>query len=298
MPAQAVSSIAGHPHAVSYITGKGGAGKTSVAVHTAGYAASKGYKTLLVDIDPRGAMADDLGYADEEWNDQGESFFNSLRSGRPLEPVSGVRPNLDVVVGGYNLEDVLALAAAGKRPRFVNALHDCLTPIAADYHLIVVDCPPGDRLLQMMALTATRHLVVTTKFDKGSMRAAEEAGEVAAEVMESTGTVRNLLCCVMFDFDTGAARMRESSKALLRERLGGVAPILDSYVRHVPAVAEAIRSHGRLAYELEENPIPGVKVDAAGLADDYRAIAHQTIRLLGEKNQQAAAALAGTAQPA
>jgi len=45
----------------SFINQKGGVGKTTSSVNTAHGLALKGYKTLLIDTDPQGNAADDLG---------------------------------------------------------------------------------------------------------------------------------------------------------------------------------------------------------------------------------------------
>ena len=51
---------------------KGGVGKTTLAANIGGYFALAGARVLLVDLDPPGNLEDDLGYADDDRNGQGE----------------------------------------------------------------------------------------------------------------------------------------------------------------------------------------------------------------------------------
>ncbi|MFF0250188.1 ParA family protein [Streptosporangium sandarakinum] len=272
--------------AIAYLTGKGGAGKTSVSGHTAYYAATYGgYRTLIIDMDPVGSLRRDFGYMGADFDDDGEALADALSKGRPVQPVN-IRPRLDVVVGGVYLRDLLGIAVR-RGADFLFALGKSLEPVADQYDLIVIDCPPGEELLQKMAVAAARNLVVTTKADEGSLDAAEEAGVVAGEIMELTGTPRVLLGAVAFDFDSGAPKLRAEVRRQLQERLGGAAPILGDYVRHVPKVAVEIRKQGKTAFELAEDPQPGI--EAGGLAEDYGKIAVATITRLVEVNSPAGA---------
>ena len=47
---------------VSLANGKGGVGKTTTAANVGGYVALAGSRVLLIDLDPQGDLARDLGY--------------------------------------------------------------------------------------------------------------------------------------------------------------------------------------------------------------------------------------------
>jgi hypothetical protein len=80
-----------------------------------------------------------------------------------------VRPNLDVVPGGAELDQAAAgLIAQGSKDgsKAKLALARSLAPIAANYDIIFIDCPPGNEPLQVAALGAASYVVVPAKTDK------------------------------------------------------------------------------------------------------------------------------------
>ena len=69
--------------------GKGGVGKSSLVAGLSTAAASGGWKVLVVDLDPHGAVDLDLGYRQSGLTDEGESLFRSVVDGTPLQPLEG-----------------------------------------------------------------------------------------------------------------------------------------------------------------------------------------------------------------
>jgi cellulose biosynthesis protein BcsQ len=61
---------------IAVINGKGGVFKTSLVANVGGLLAEGGSRVLLVDLDPQGNLAEDLGYADR--GDGGRSLAASL----------------------------------------------------------------------------------------------------------------------------------------------------------------------------------------------------------------------------
>jgi chromosome partitioning protein len=130
---------------------KGGTGKTSAAVHIAAYLASKGKRTLLLDLDPQAsASAWLLGFGVED----GASLATALQGGSAGPVREGVREGLDVMPGG---------ARVGAVATVVNV--DCVSRVlaasnAANYSNVVIDCPPSvGRLMASALLAADRVLV-------------------------------------------------------------------------------------------------------------------------------------------
>ena len=83
--------------------GKGAVGKSSLVAGLSTAAASGGWKVLVVDLD--------LGYRQSGLTDEGESLFRSVVDGTPLQPLEGVRRNLDVIAGGGYTEALVDLMA-------------------------------------------------------------------------------------------------------------------------------------------------------------------------------------------
>jgi cellulose biosynthesis protein BcsQ len=126
--------------------GKGGVGKTSLTANVSGLAALAGHRVLAVDLDPQGNLARDLGYGQSD----GESLLQAVVAGIPVPVTGDVRPGLDVVAGGPAVADLLGLALArssrGGRD-LADLLLASLAPVVSAYDLVLVDTPPGERLL-------------------------------------------------------------------------------------------------------------------------------------------------------
>src|SRR4051812_2454344 len=84
--------VAGHSEAVrqrtvslsrviAMVNDKGGVGKTSLVANLAGQLAASGYRCLLTDLNRQANLADDLGYRDDERDDQGAGLLMSVVAG-------------------------------------------------------------------------------------------------------------------------------------------------------------------------------------------------------------------------
>src|SRR5689334_2473174 len=116
---------------VSLANGKGGVGKTTTAANVGGYV----------------ALAGALGYERQT----GREFFQALITGTTPMILRDVRDNLDVIPGGQDLEDIQGLmvsrSSRSDAGDFGDMLYAVLAPLADDYDLILIDTPPGERIL-------------------------------------------------------------------------------------------------------------------------------------------------------
>lgn len=295
--------VEGHPldRVIAVINGKGGVGKTSIVANVGALAAAAGYRVLLVDLDPQGNLADDFGYADTDDDDRGAALHMAVASRQPAEPVVGVRDNLDVLPGGEQTEDLEAVLYARTRrdpDAALDALAEILTPIAADYDLILLDCPPGGAMLQEAALGAARWLLIPTRSDLSSRKALHSVAQ--RYVTARAGGARvELLGVVLFGITSSARTIREGARSALADDLAGAAPILDTVIRYAEAAADESRRRGVVAHELDAAkagdipwwermrdpnaasgpPVPG---SAGSLAADYAALSHEILTLISQ----------------
>jgi chromosome partitioning protein len=239
------------PNAVAVTNSKGGVGKTSVAVNLAGLAALSGWKVLLVDIDAQGNMSTDLGLDDR--TDSGLGLYRAVNDGAPLEPLRDVRPNLDCILGGdhnvnlYRSFDGLDLGV----PRY-HRLEAALAPIASDYDLIVIDCPPGEELAQMAVLVATHFVLCPTKSDKGSINGLSGALTRAANVRKLYNPDLEILGVVLVAVGKGSKGVLRRAQNDLAARSDSRLRVFEPAIRNVEAVADACRDYGLLVHELEQ----------------------------------------------
>ena len=291
---------------VTVANGKGGVGKSTVAANVAGLAAAANWKVLLADFDPQGNAGHILGYGWNGQSDAGRHLVDALVSGRALDPpLRGVRPNLDVIPGGDQLdtlEDVLA--GRVKRGQDVQgAFADALAPIAENYDLIIIDTPPTRPVLLRMALGATRWIVVPTRPGRMSI---EGLRALAAEMAVARQTNPNLelLGALLYDVESSATVIRRNAIDDITAALGGAAPVFNTVVRHALAPVCDSEERGLLIHEIAEQVDKSepfwvalqqgrrptrVAGSAPALADDLVLLTQEIIQGIATRENQSAA---------
>lgn len=285
---------------IAIMNGKGGVGKTSITGNVGALAADAGYRVLAVDLDPQGNLAEELGYVGQPTDDGGEGLAAAMQFGRAVTPVN-VRPNLDVLPGGEYLEDLESVLGtrsdrSSRRADAHTALAVSLAPAAADYDLVLLDCPPGSPALQTAALGAARWLLIPTRTDDSSRKGLVKVARRYVDARERGAGVELLGVC-LFGVTASARKVRSDARADLERDLGHAAPVFDSVVRYAEAAAVEARRRGVPVHELEAAGIDGPKWyerlrhpgqsavavvpgSAASLASDYAALAQELLTAL------------------
>ena len=290
------AGVAGLPNALAVANGKGGVGKTSITANVAGTAALSGWRVLAVDLDPQGNLGSDLGYNQRGEGDDGRGMLRALVSGEAVKPLIGVRDNLDVVPGGEAIDEMAAILTTRQHrdSKAVGAVARVLEPIASEYQLVLLDCPPAGGVLLDAALTAARFLVIPTKRDAGSLDGFVRVARRFAHVRAATNPALELLGAVLFDFGTHDRRMLADTRAELMRDLEGVAPVFEAFVRNSRRGPADMRDRGLLAYEYEEAASraapwykdrsgPRYSSSAAGLAEDYQRLTAEILAAISAR---------------
>ena len=304
-----------HPRVIAVINGKGGVGKTSVACNLAAQLARDGLRVLIIDLDPQGGVALELGMRgrapdDPLATDEGSNFYEAVRRGTAPTPIQGVRNfrddpesgiaggRLDVIPGGEEL-DILAgslVTWAGQGDdRLVRAISrtawgtDPERP--AGYDVVIIDSPPGQPVIQEAALAAARWVMIPAKSDAGSREGLAKVAKRFTKALQVNPEL-TLLGVVHFGVNkTAKATIRQSHADLVRDlaldnpsdedvrRANEM--IFKSKIRHVEASANMARDNGLLVYELvglAEQGHRGLAVKSApGLAEDYELLAQEVV---------------------
>ena len=100
---------------IAFSNQKGGVGKTTTCVNMSAYLASKGYKCLVVDLDPQGNATSGLGFAKSEVKN---SVYNVMIDDMPIA---------DAAVKSGRSPDEVRLMAVTKtvEPEYINHAIDC-----------------------------------------------------------------------------------------------------------------------------------------------------------------------------
>ena len=142
---------------IAFSNQKGGVGKTTTCVNLSAYLAQKGYKVLLVDLDPQGNATTGLGFAKSEVKN---SIYNVLIDEMPIQDavVTTLVDNLDIVPSSIDLAGAEVELVYVKDREHV--LKKVLEKAKGVYDFITIDCPPSLGLLTINALAASNTVII------------------------------------------------------------------------------------------------------------------------------------------
>jgi chromosome partitioning protein len=164
---------------VAVSTQKGGAGKTTVAINTAGALADRGRLTALIDLDPQGHATEGLGLEDA-YDADGATLRDALTGDMSL-----TFSDIAVEASADDLAVIPAHAAMAARPRLEPTLEtdagateqatrrlvDLIEASPAE--TVIIDCPPSLGALTDVGLLAAGQMLIPAKASGTSMRALE-----------------------------------------------------------------------------------------------------------------------------
>ncbi|KIC14337.1 plasmid partitioning protein RepA [Leisingera sp. ANG-Vp] len=154
---------------ISMVNFKGGSSKTTATIHLAQRYALRGYRVLVLDLDPQASLTTFFGFRPELEFAEGGTIYDALRYENQV-PLSAVIQKtyfhrLDMVPAGLMLseyETETANALSNRiRPIFAERLSLALEEVEADYDLVLIDCPPQLGFITLTALAASTGLLVT-----------------------------------------------------------------------------------------------------------------------------------------
>jgi len=236
-------------HSLCFAQAKGGVGKTSIGTNVAGLSAAADLRVLVVDLDPQGNCARDLGYP----RDDGAETRDALLEGAVPAVLRNVRTNLDVIPGGAALGEPF-FDALLRNPVLVDELPARLEGMiraAGEYDLVVIDTPPGYTPLNRAVLAVVTTVLAPVRLDASSIDATEDLAERFAAARDLNPYLK-LAGAVLFAVPVNAHRLEAAARKKLVEQLGSDALVLRTVVRQGLAASSEGRELGKLAFEIDE----------------------------------------------
>jgi cellulose biosynthesis protein BcsQ len=137
---------------------KGGVGKTAAAVNLSYLAAQAGWRTLVWDLDPQGA-ASYYFRVKPKVKKGGKGLFKGKRT---LEDaVKGTDyDNIDLVPADFSYRNMDVLLHRTRKPD--KQIRKLLKPLAPDYDVVFLDCPPSISLVSEAMFFAADALLIPT----------------------------------------------------------------------------------------------------------------------------------------
>ena len=158
---------------------KGGVGKTTTAINLSAALAQKGFKTLLIDLDPQGNAT--LSFLDPEQITS--SIYEALiEDGKTIHDAVHKTnlDKLDIVPARISLAKFESKMLGDIDSHF--RMKDRLKPLTSGYRYIVIDTPPTLGLLTVNALVASTHLLVPIQSSYFALEGTDDLLETVEKI--------------------------------------------------------------------------------------------------------------------
>jgi chromosome partitioning protein len=244
---------------------KGGVAKTTTTLNLGVAFAERGFKVLLVDLDPQGNLTMSQGMIPDAIE---RSMFDVLVNRLPIEHVIE-RREVDIAVSSIDLAGAdMALSSQIGRER---ALEKALRSVRESYDYILIDTPPSLGLLTINAFVAATGVIVPVQTEYLSLRGLAQLENTLAMVRENLNPNVEIIGIVPTMYDRRLTHSREADD-ILRESFGKL--VYNTRIRKTVRFAEApVQGRSVLAYEPDG--------EAAAL---YRDLAKEVLD--GQKSRQ------------
>lgn len=194
---------------------KGGVGKTTTAVNLGSALATRGHRTLLIDLDPQANATSSFGLQELE----GESLYAALLGEAKIS--EKVLPT--AVEGLFLIPADLDLAGAeieiARMDNHLTRLHQTLRPFRDDatFDFILLDCPPSLGILMTNALAAADELLAPIQCEFFALEGLVKIVRVVEQVRNSGANDRIELAGIVMTMFDGRTKLSAQVVAEVRQ---------------------------------------------------------------------------------
>ena len=225
---------------------KGGVGKTTIVCNLAAIAASKGLRTLVIDLDTQGNSTQYLLGASAIKSDRTiADFFDSTLSFTlqlpPLMSFATNTPfeNLDVVASSPRLEELIVKLEAKQK---IYKLRDALKKLKG-YDAVFIDTPPALNFYSRSALIASDKLLIPFDCDEFSRQALYTLLDNVQEIRADHNEDLEIEGIVVNQFQSRSSlptrlvnELKNEGKPVLAQPISSSVKVKESHERHLPLI--------------------------------------------------------------
>ncbi len=222
---------------------KGGVGKTTTAINLSAAMASKGSRTLLIDVDPQGNSS--MSYVDPHAVKQ--SMYDALTEDSvhlsDIIQESEKVPNLSVAPATISLAKLESALLGELDSHF--RLKDELDKIADDFDYIIIDTPPTLGIITVNALVAATHVLIPIQSSYFALEGTDDLLETIDKIKVRANPNLQILGAVitLYDKRTILARdIREQIDQVFGDKLFETTISKSVRLEESPAYKESIFS--------------------------------------------------------
>jgi len=212
---------------------KGGVGKTTTTVNLAACLAALRQNVLLVDLDPQGNAT--MGCGVDKHTVTATSYDVLLGEATLTEALRWIEKaqmQLLPANGDLTAAEVNLL----KTDNAPNRLRDALAPVAWNFDVILIDCPPSLNMLTVNALTAAQSVIVPVQCEYYALEGLSALLDTIEKVRRSTNPGLRIEGVVRTMFDP-RNRLANDVSAQIVEHFGEV--VFETLVPRNVRLAEA-----------------------------------------------------------
>jgi chromosome partitioning protein len=226
---------------IAFANQKGGVAKTTTTLNLAVAFKERGFRVLVVDLDPQGNLTMSQGLNPDTIE---RSMYDVLVHRIPIEDII-VEREIDLAVSSIDLAGAeLSLSSQIGRER---ALQKALAPVLDRYDYILMDTPPSLGLLTINAFVAAGGVIVPVQCEYLSLRGLVQLENTLAMVRENLNPDVEIVGILPTMFDKRTTHAREAVE-ILQENFGDL--VYNTRIRKTVRFAEApVKGSSVLAYD-------------------------------------------------
>ena len=233
---------------------KGGVGKTTTAVNLSAALATKGLRTLLLDLDPQANSS--MSFLDVR--SVQASIYDALSErNMPLSDIIVATEKLEglrIVPSNISLAKLEAKLIGELDSHF--RLKDVLEPISGDFDYIVIDTPPTLGIITVNALVASTHVLIPVQASYFALEGTDDLLETVQKIKQRANPELQILGALITMYDKRTLLARDICNEIRKvfgNRVFDTVITKSVRLEESPAYREAIftyapRSSGALEY--------------------------------------------------
>ena len=200
---------------------KGGVGKTTTAINLGAALAERGYRVLVVDLDPQGNASTGLGLGA---GDRALTTYDLMLDGAPPAQVIRETAVAGLWISPATVDLASADLAIAGNPRRSNLLRDALRgpgTAAFRFDFILIDCPPALSLLTVNAMVAADSVLIPLQTEFYALEGLSQLMLTIREVRQAANPALRIEGVLLTMFD-GRNNLSQQVEADARGTLGEV----------------------------------------------------------------------------